>query len=434
MENIDRILKLAGLNEKAGDGGLPPGWKFGTDPSRVNEPMSKWPDRDFEGREPYNGPDDGYFPPEKTIYGNYKQKHKKWPQYDLYSPDGENWQGLWGGMRKGADGTYGPREMPNTKNNGWLATMDLVDADEVTGAKLVMPHNLVDTAGSMSKNPDLGGSYSPSEQAKRAKEFATKMGLKDWDPKQGFDVVAGYIPYALNVQPGEQFKREFGDNKQVRVPLNLFTPEEKGSMAKARWSGSVMPMITIGGYSIFNPGAPKFKDSPDDDDEDPKAAGQAAAPAAKSAAGTASTGSVLNRANRANQSVGGGGGGGGGDDGVYAADAAPGTSLAKIKPIPFDPKVQAMQKAIFAKDPRALSKFGADGKLGPETAAAMAKYPDIANQYIKALMTTGKTIGDTYREVTASKAPTNEGDNIATFEEAAYDHELARIKSLSLLR
>ena len=49
-------------------------------------------------------------------------------------------------------------------------------------------------------------------------------------------------------------------------------------------------------------------------------------------------------------------------------------------------------------------------------------------------MTTGKTIGDTYREVTAGKKATNEGDNIATFEEAAYDHELARIKSLSLLR
>jgi len=279
----------------------------------------------------------------------------------------------------------------------------------------------------MSKNPDLGGSYSPSEQAKRAKEFATKMGFKDWDPKQGFDVVAGYIPYALNVQPGEQFKREFGDNKQVRVPLNLFTPEETGSMAKARWSGAVMPNIAIGGYSLFNPGAPKFKDSPGDDDEDPKAAGQAAAPAARSAA---PAGNVLNRAS---QSVA-GGGGGGGDDGVYAADAAPGTSLAKIKPIPFDPKVQAMQKAILAKDPRALPKFHDDGKLGPETAAAMTKYPDIANMHIKALMTTGKTIGDTYRELTAGKKATNEGDNIATFEEASYDHELARIKSLSLLR
>ena len=425
MENIDRIRKLAGLNEKAGDGGLPPGWKFGVDPTHANEPMNKWPDRDFEGREPYNGPDDGYFPPEKTQYGNFLQKHKKWPQYDLYSPDGQNWQGRWGGMRKGEDGTYGPREMPNTKNNGWIATMDLVDADEVTGAKLVMPHNLVDTAGSMSKNPDMGSSYSPSEQARRAKELATKMGLKDWDPKQGFDVVAGYIPYALNVQPGEQFKREFGDNKQVRVPLNLFTPEEKGSMAKARWSGSVMPNITIGGYSVFNPGAPKFKDSPDDD-EDPKAA--AAAPIAKT---TAPAGNVLNRSS---QVAGGGGGGGGDDTGVYAADAAAGTNLARIKPIPFDPKVQTMQKAILAKDPRALLKFGADGKLGPETAAAMTKYPDIANLYIKTLMTTGKTIGDAYRELTAGKAPTNEGDNIATFEEAAYDHELARIKSLSLLR
>jgi peptidoglycan hydrolase-like protein with peptidoglycan-binding domain len=46
--------------------------------------------------------------------------------------------------------------------------------------------------------------------------------------------------------------------------------------------------------------------------------------------------------------------------------------------IPFDPKVQALQKAILAKDPKALPRFGADGKLGPETRAAFAKYPEIA--------------------------------------------------------
>jgi thiol-disulfide isomerase/thioredoxin len=37
------------------------------------------------------------------------------------------------------------------------------------------------------------------------------------------------------------------------------------------------------------------------------------------------------------------------------------------------PKVKEMQKAILAKDPRALPKFHDDGKLGPETAAAMTK-------------------------------------------------------------
>lgn len=39
----------------------------------------------------------------------------------------------------------------------------------------------------------------------------------------------------------------------------------------------------------------------------------------------------------------------------------------------FDPNVQALQKRILAKDPNALPKFGADGKMGPETQAAMAK-------------------------------------------------------------
>ena len=39
-----------------------------------------------------------------------------------------------------------------------------------------------------------------------------------------------------------------------------------------------------------------------------------------------------------------------------------------------------MQKAILAKDPNALPKYGADGRMGPETQAAMAKHPEIAQQ------------------------------------------------------
>jgi len=38
-----------------------------------------------------------------------------------------------------------------------------------------------------------------------------------------------------------------------------------------------------------------------------------------------------------------------------------------------DPKVLAIQKKILAKDPKALPKHGADGKMGPETQAAMAR-------------------------------------------------------------
>lgn len=39
-----------------------------------------------------------------------------------------------------------------------------------------------------------------------------------------------------------------------------------------------------------------------------------------------------------------------------------------------DPEIQAMQKKILAKDPNALPKHGADGRMGPETQAALAKY------------------------------------------------------------
>ena len=405
MENIDRIRQLAGLNEKAGDGGLPPGWKFSTGTSPDGIPIEDYPDRVFTGREPYNSSDNGYFPPVENPNGTWSQKHKKWPQYDLVSTDGgKTFFGNWTGRTQGA----AANDMPNTKNNGWMAIIDLTDADETTNGVL-MPPDLVDMAGMRSKDKSLGYSLSPKMQANRAMQFAKQMGIKNWDPSWGFDVVAGYIPYALSLTPGVQFNKPEPD-KSVRVPVNLFTPEERASIAQARWSGSQTPSISIGGYSMFHPGAEKFKDG-DEDDEDSGGGG----------------GDSTSSAAAADQ-------GGGGGASVHAANAAPGTSLAKIKPIPFDPKVQVMQNAILAKDPRALPKFHADGKLGPETAAAMAKYPDIANQYIKALMTTGKTIGDTYRELTAGKAPTNEGDNIATFEEAAYDHELARIKSLSLLK
>lgn len=48
---------------------------------------------------------------------------------------------------------------------------------------------------------------------------------------------------------------------------------------------------------------------------------------------------------------------------------------------PVDPKVQALQKEILAKDPNALPKYGADGRMGTETQTALAKYPDIAAKY-----------------------------------------------------
>lgn len=401
MENIDRIRQLAGLNEATG---LKPGWGFArTSPDGV--PIEDYPDRVFTDRLPYNSPDNGYFPPEQNPNGTWTQRHKKWPQYDLVSTDGgKTYFGRWGGRSQGAAGN----DMPNTKNNGWMAIMDLVDADETTGG-LLMPPDLVDTAGMRSKSQGLGYSNSPSMQAKRAMQFAQQMGLKDWDPSQGFDVVANYIPYALHVSPGERFKNN-GPDKSVRVPVNLFSPAERASIAQARWSGSVTPHVSIGGHSIFHPGAEQFKDVDGEDDGDTPELGQPMKTVGSSDAG-----------------------------GVYAANANSKTSVEKVKPIPFDPKVQALQREILKKDPKALPKFRDDGKLGPETAAAMAKYPDIAKKYQSSAMTNGETIGGAFQQLgkgTADfgKGITKEGDNIATFEEAAYDHELARIKSLSLFK
>jgi len=57
------------------------------------------------------------------------------------------------------------------------------------------------------------------------------------------------------------------------------------------------------------------------------------------------------------------------------ANTAPQINLA------FNPEVKKMQDAILQKDPNALPKYHADGKLGQETIGAMQKYPDIAKQF-----------------------------------------------------
>jgi hypothetical protein len=44
-------------------------------------------------------------------------------------------------------------------------------------------------------------------------------------------------------------------------------------------------------------------------------------------------------------------------------------------------QIQAMQNEILKLDPKALPRFGADGKMGKETQTALAKYPDIAKKY-----------------------------------------------------
>lgn len=327
-------------------------------------------DRDFTGRSAYNSNDNGYFAGEKTPWGTWKKKHKKWPQYDLYSTDGgKTYAGNWTGRSQGAKSN----DVPNTKNNGWMATMDLVDAEETTGATLLMPPDLVDTAGMRSNNPGLGYSNSPSMQAKRAMQFAQQMGFKDWNPKQGFDVVANYIPYALHVGAGERFKNQASVQKIVRVPVNLFSDAERADIAKARWSGSNTAAVTVGGYSLFHPGAPQNGAGLEDEEDKDIVLGQ-----------PRKQGSASNRPAASG--------------GVFAADASTTEPIEKVKTIPFDPKVKAMQEEILAKDPAAL-KFGADGKLGPETVRAIAQHPDIARKYLGIVMTTGISIKSAVKDV-----------------------------------
>jgi len=312
-------------------------------------------DRDFTGRAAYNSSDNGYFDGEKTKWGTWKKKHKKWPQYDLYSTDGgKTYSGNWTGRSQGAKNN----DIPNTKNNGWMAGIDLVDAEESSINSRLMPPNLVDTAGMRSKNPGLGYSNSPSMQTKRAMQFAQQMGLKDWNPKQGFDVVANYIPFSLH---------DTTAGRVVRVPVNLFSDAERAEIAKARWSGAVTSQVSPGGYSLFNPGVPFGGAGLEDEEDKDIELGQPRKQAVRSG-------------------------------GVFAADARTTTPVEKVKTIPVDPKVKAMQEEILAKDPAAL-KFGADGKLGPETAQAMAKYPDIARKYMGIMMTTGVSIKSAVKDI-----------------------------------
>jgi len=320
-------------------------------------PDDLWKDRDFTGRLPYNSPDNGYFEPE-PIYPHgttlLRKKHKKWPQYDLHSDDGgKTWQGSWTGSTMSGESI-----MPNINNNGWIHPENLVDADDVPNG-FPMPHNLVDTSGMKSKVQGMGLAYTPSQQAKRVMQMAKHMGLTDWHYSQGYELTSNRVPYCLRVSPGK--KLESPGMHYVRVPIAAFLQQERADLAKARWVGSMSCSINSGGYSAFG-------GSEDDDDELPD----------------------FNK-------TGNKGNGAGGN--VNKADATPGTPIEKIKSIPVDPKVKAMQDEILAKDPKAFPKFGADGKLGSETAAVMAKYPDIAKKYMGQTMVTGMTIGNTFQDL-----------------------------------
>ena len=391
INTIDSIDQRTQLNE-----GVNEAWKLDTSSKITPDGLAieDQLDRDFTGRAAHNSNDNGYFDGEKTRWGTWKKKHKKWPQYDLFSTDGgKTYSGNWTGRSQGAKNN----DIPNIKNNGWLATMDLVDAEETTGATLLMPPNLVDTAGMRSDNPGLGYSNTPSMQAKRAMQFAQQMGFKDWNPKQGYDVVANYIPYALHVGPGERFKNQAGVRKIVRVPVNLFSDAEQADIAKARWSGSQSSKVQIGGYSLFHPGAPQNGAGLGDEDDTDIELGQPR----KQGAGSAST--IRPAAT----------------GGVFAANASTTEPVENVKTIPVDPKVKAMQAEILAKDPDAL-KFGADGKLGPETVRAIAKHPDIARKYLGIMMTSGITIKSAVKDIASGikdfgkdiwNSITNESDN-----------------------
>jgi len=71
---------------------------------------------------------------------------------------------------------------------------------------------------------------------------------------------------------------------------------------------------------------------------------------------------------------------------------------------PFDPKVQALQKRILAKDPNALPKHGADGHMGPETRGAMERLK------IQENIMPQKSLAETMRDLQ------HKLDNIATNE------------------
>ena len=358
INTIDSINHNTRLNE-----GVNEAWQLDTSSKITPDGLAieDQLDRDFTGRAAYNSNDNGYFDGEKTRWGTWKKKHKKWPQYDLYSTDGgKTYTGNWTGRSQGAKNT----DIPNTKNNGWMSQIDLVDAEEGSINSRLMPPNLVDTAGMRSKNQGLGYSNSPSMQTKRAMQFAQKMGLKDWDPKQGFDVVASYIPFALH---------DTTAGRIVRVPVNVFSDAEREEIAKARWQGAMSSQVSPGGYSLFHPGEAFGGVGREDEEDKDIELGQ------PRKQGSASNGPAAS-------------------GGVFAANASPTTPVEKVKTIPVDPKVKAMQEEILAKDPAAL-KFGADGKLGPETVRAIAKHPDIARKYLGVVMTTGVSIKSAVKDI-----------------------------------
>ena len=72
---------------------------------------------------------------------------------------------------------------------------------------------------------------------------------------------------------------------------------------------------------------------------------------------------------------------------------------------PVDPKVKALQQRILAKDPNALPKYGADGRMGAETQAAMQRLKIQENTMPQ------KSLAETMRELQQKLDNINEADD-----------------------
>jgi RNA polymerase sigma factor (sigma-70 family) len=127
-------------------------------------------------------------------------------------------------------------------------------------------------------------------------------------------------------------------------------------------------------------------------------------------------------------------------DKVAQLDQGANGSATGKKTAPGSNKIQDLQNAILARDPKALPRYGADGKMGKETRAAMAKYPDIAKQfpgikegYPKQQISRYNPDGDTYKQQpmpTLDKDPVDDAEPLDVLKNEPYevDFDKANLK------
>jgi len=213
---------------------------------------------------------------------------------------------------------------------------------------LAEAEDIEDLRGMQNDNDDssygMGGKwhgfgYCPSDARQRAQELAKAMSLNYADLGIIMSSGARRRFSSINTVPTKFYKENpskghYGDGQPVadtiEIPVNLYTGAEREAVADPKGTSAWERL----------------------DGEDPGVGCEADSPLG---AKHPLRGNTLQKKSSS------------------PVDKSPGSPTTEKPSAKFDPKVKELQDRILAKDPKALPRFGADGRMGKETRAAMQR-------------------------------------------------------------